>query len=123
MTTKVFLLVAGLLYGALAVYCVARPQVAADTVHLAREGAGGKSEFLVIYGGLELALAVLFVLPILGQYPARPALISFLVIHILLVAFRTASFLAFGPLPGSTVNLAIGEWVLLIAGLLVLWLG
>jgi len=123
MPTKVFLLMAGMLYAALSLYCTARPQAAADTVHLAREGAGGKSEFLVIYGGLELALAVLFVLPILGRFPARPALIAFLVIHTLLVVFRTASFVAYGPLPGSTTNLAVGEWILLLGGLLVLWLG
>ena len=76
----------------------------------------------MIYGGLELALAVLFVLPILGKFPERPALVSFLVIHCLLVVFRTASFFLYGPLPTSTTRLAIGEWALLLGGLLVLWL-
>lgn len=123
MATKIFLLVAGLLYAGLAVYCTLRPQQAADTVHLTRDGAGGRSEFLVIYGGLELALGVLFILPILGRYPTRPALIAFLIVHGLLVVFRTASILLYGPLPSSTTKLAIGEWVLLIGGLLVLWLG
>lgn len=120
---RIFLLLAGLLYLALAVYCTVRPQAAAETVHLAPEGAGGQSEFLVIYGGLELAMAVLFILPVFGLYPQRPALITFLVIHGLLVSFRTVSFFLYGPLPSSTTKLAIGEWVLFIGGLLLLWLG
>jgi hypothetical protein len=122
MPAKILLTASGLLYLALALYCVIAPQKASETVHLERIGVGGKSEFMVIYGGLELAMAVLFLLPWTGLLSDKQGLYVFLVIHAILVLFRTISIFAFGALPASTTKLAIGEWVLLIAGLLVLWL-
>ncbi len=122
MTTKLLLTAGGLLYLGLAIYCVVAPQQASEAVHLDRLGPGGKSEFLVIYGGLELALAAIFLLPWTGLISDRQALVIFLIVHAILVVFRTASFIAFGQLPGSTQKLAIGEWVMFLGGLLVLWL-
>lgn len=111
MVTKLFLSAGGLLYLGLAIYCMAAPEKASRTVHLEPQGPGGQSEFLVVYGGLELALAVVFLLPWTGVLPGRQALVVFLVVHAM-----------YGPLPSSTQELAIGEWVLLLSGLLVLWL-
>lgn len=122
MITKLFLTAGGLLYLGLAVYCVLSPQKASEAVHLERVGAGGKSEFLVIYGGLELAMAAIFLLPWTGLINERQTLYIFLIVHAILVVFRTVSYFLYGPLPSSTQKLAIGEWVLLIGGLLVLWL-
>lgn len=122
MIAKLFLTAGGLLYLVLAIYCIAAPQKASETVHLERVGAGGASEFLVIYGGLELALAAIFMLPWTGLLSDRQTLYVFLIVHVLLVALRTISFFTLGPLPSSTTKLAVGEWVLLVGGLLVLWL-
>lgn len=121
MIAKLYLTAGGLLYLGLAIYCMVVPQKASETVHLERIGAGGASEFLVIYGGLELALAAIFLLPWTGLLNDRQTLYVFLIVHALLVVMRTISFIAFGPLPSSTAKLALGEWVMLIGGLLVLW--
>lgn len=122
MLIRLYLTAAALLYLWLAIYCTFAPQRASEIVHLERQGPGGYSEFLVIYGGLELAMALLFLLPWTNLLGDRQGLWVFVIIHAVLVIFRTASFFLFGPLPSSTQQLAIGEWVLLIGGLLLLWL-
>lgn len=122
MIPRIYLTAAALMYVGLAIYCSVAPQKASDTVHLERIGAGGKSEFLVIYGGLELAMAAIFLLPYTKLLSDRQALWILILIHAILVAFRTASILIYGMPPASTQKLAIGEWVVLLSALLVLWL-
>jgi hypothetical protein len=66
MIDRVFLAAVGLLYAGLAAYCAAAPDKAATTVGLEPRGGSGRSEFLTVYGGLELGLALVFLLPAFG---------------------------------------------------------
>lgn len=122
MISRIYLTAAALMYIGLAIYCSVAPQKASETVHLDRIGVGGKSEFLVIYGGLELAMAAIFLLPYTKLLSDRQSLWILVLIHAILVIFRTASIALYGMPPASTQKLAIGEWVVLISGILVLWL-
>ena len=109
------------IYFALAVWCSLDPETTTKTVGFERIGGSGRSEFLVVYGGLELALAICFLLP--WRFPefAAPMLWACVVIHACLVVFRTVSFVCFTDISASTYKLAVGEWVILLLGMLVIY--
>lgn len=58
--TRSILLAVGLLYLGLGVWCFLLPDLAAGSVGFGLEGASGRSEFLVVYGGLEVGLGLFF---------------------------------------------------------------
>ena len=68
----------------------------------------------MIYGGLELGLALLFLLPLVRSESLTYSLLTCLLIHGCLVAFRTLSFLLYSDITSMTYQLAIGEWVIFI---------
>jgi FtsH-binding integral membrane protein len=74
----------------------------------------GQSEFLVIYGGLELGLALIFFLPLLRADYLLSSLLACVLIHACLVVFRTVSLFLYSDISSMTYKLAIGEWVILI---------
>lgn len=114
MIAKLFLAVVGLMYLGLAVWCSVAPAVTSDKVGFELKPGSGQSEFLVIYGGLELALALIFFLPLVrAEYLASSLLACFLV-HACLVAFRSVSFFLYSDISSMTYGLAIGEWTILI---------
>ncbi|WP_339612503.1 hypothetical protein [uncultured Rubinisphaera sp.] len=114
MIIKLFLALVGLLYGVLAIYCSVNSAKASRTVHLTMDGPGGRSEFMTVYGGLEFAIALLFLLPLAYPQYLRAGLLSCLIIHACLVAFRTLSFVLDSRAFAETRSLAIGEWVIFL---------
>lgn len=114
-----YLVLVGLLYLGLGLYCAFAPGAASKKVGFGLQGANGTSEFITVYGGLEVALAVLFFLALLSDEATRASLLACLIIHACLVLFRTASILLLDGVGGSIYRLAIGEWVILLAGLTV----
>jgi hypothetical protein len=121
-TAKFFLTLVGLLYLGLAIWCSVSPQVTSTKVGLERVGDSGRSEFLTVYGGLEFALALLFLLPWVSSSFLWPALVSCALVHASLVGFRTISLLLYPNVSSMTYQLAIGEWVILILSIICLWL-
>lgn len=114
MLVKAVLGLIGLLYVALAVFCSLAPQAAARKVGFDLIGGSGQSEFLVVYGGLELALGIVFLLPLFREDLLEFALLFCLILHGCLVVFRTISYLVYSDISGLTHRLAIGEWVILL---------
>ncbi|HBN77698.1 MAG TPA: hypothetical protein DD473_18180 [Planctomycetaceae bacterium] len=117
MIPKIFLALVGLLYAFLAIYCSVSSEKASRTVHLTMDGAGGRSEFMTVYGGLEFAIALLFLLPLAAPQYLRAGLLSCLIIHASLVAFRTLSIVLEPSAFAETRSLAIGEWVIFLLSL------
>jgi hypothetical protein len=117
MTTKLYLSIVGLLYLALAVWCTARPEKAAMMVGFELLGGSGRSEFMVVYGGLELALGVIFLLPLVRAELAGPMLGICVLVHGCLVAFRTVSLMRFSGFDPITTKLYLSEWALLASSL------
>ena len=115
MLPRIFLAVVGLLYAGLAIYCAVAPNKAADTVGLDMKGGSGRSEFLTVYGGLEMGMAAFFLFAAWKPEHARSAVLACLAIHGCLVLFRSASFMMFDGIGGSTYKLAAGEWVIFLA--------
>ena len=123
MLPRIFLAAVGLLYAGLAIYCVVAPSRAADTVGLEMKGGSGRSEFLTVYGGLEMGMALFFLFAAWRPEHARSGVLACLVIHLCLVAFRSASFAMFDGITTSTYKLAVGEWVIFLASIAVWWKG
>ncbi|QDT71101.1 DUF4345 family protein [Lacipirellula limnantheis] len=123
MISRIFLTVVGILYAGLAIYCAVAPQKAADTVGLEMKGGSGRSEFLTVYGGLEMGMAVFFLWGAWRPEHARSAVLACLAIHACLVLFRGASFAMFAGIAPPTYKLAVGEWVIFLASIGVWWKG
>ncbi len=120
MLSKVFLAAVGLMYLGLALWCSFYPAMTSDKVGFQLEHGSGQSEFLVIYGGLELGLSLLFLLPLIQPQFLHSSLVACLLIHACLVLFRTVSLFLYSDLEQFTYNLAIGEWVILISSIVCL---
>ena len=114
MIAKIFLAVVGLMYLGLAVWCSVAPAMTSEKVGFDLKPGSGQSEFLVIYGGLELGLALIFLLPLVRSDYLASSLLACVLIHACLVAFRSISFFLYSDMSAMTYRLAIGEWVILI---------
>jgi hypothetical protein len=121
MGTRIFLLAVGLLYLYLAVWCSLFPARTSELVGFQLRPGTGQSEFLTVYGGLELALAIIFLRPLLQPRSSECALFVCLTLHGCLVLFRTAGFFLFPVKEPMVYQLAAGEWLIFLgAGVLML---
>jgi hypothetical protein len=120
MVSKIFLSVVGFIYLGLAVWCSLSPAITSNKIGFELIGGSGQSEFLVVYGGLELGLSLIFLLPLVRSEFLLNSLISCLIIHSCLVVFRTVSFFCFSDISAMTYQLAVGEWLILILSVLCL---
>jgi len=120
MIAKIFLTVVGAIYLGLAVWCSVSPVVTSDKVGFDLKPGSGQSEFLVIYGGLELALALIFFLPLVRPDYLISSLLACVIVHACLVAFRTVSLFLYSDISSMTYRLAVGEWVILILAVICL---
>jgi hypothetical protein len=117
MIAKVFLALVGAMYLGLAVWCSVSPAVTSEKVGFELEPGSGQSEFLVIYGGLEFGLALIFLLPLVRADYLTSSLLACVLIHACLVAFRTLSLFLYSDISSMTYRLAVGEWVILVLAL------
>ena len=111
---KLFLTGVSVLYAGLSIWCIVSPQATSTKVGLQRTAGQGESEFLVIYGGLQMALAITFALPLLRGFEVSEVLLICVIVHVCLAVFRAASFFAFSGFSPMTYQLAIAEWLLLM---------
>ena len=117
MTERIFLAVVGAAYLVLAVWCSLRPSHTAQSVGFSLTPGSGQSEFLVVYGGLELGLGIVFLLPLYNVEWTSFVLVTCLVIHACLVLFRSASFFLYSGIHTTTYVLAVVEWVIFLGAL------
>ena len=120
MIAKIFLAVVGLMYLGLAVWCSVAPAMTSGKVGFELKSGSGQSEFLVIYGGLELGLSLIFFLPLVRADYLSSSLLACVLIHACLVAFRMISFFLYSDISSMTYKLAIGEWAILILAVLIM---
>jgi hypothetical protein len=121
LVAKCFLTLVGLLYAYLAIWCSVSPEITSTKVGLTRIEDTGRSEFLTVYGGLEMGLAFVFLLPWIGSQFTTGSIIACASIHGCLVLFRSISLFLYPNVAPMTQQLAIGEWVIFILSLAVLW--
>lgn len=114
---RLFLAIVGLVYLLLALWCSVDPASTSRSVGFILQPGSGQSEFLVIYGGLELALGIIFLWPLWQREVTRYALVVCVIVHGCLVLFRTAGFLIFADIASMTYSLAVGEWLIFLVSL------
>ena len=122
MITKTFLALVGIMYLGLAIWCTVSPVVTSEKLGFELKPGSGQSEFLVIYGGLELGMALIFLLPLLREDCVVGSLLACVIIHACLVAFRMYSLFAYSDISAMTYQLAIGEGVILFFSVVCLFL-
>ncbi|AJC45406.1 MULTISPECIES: hypothetical protein [Xanthomonas] len=116
---KAYLWFNAALYALLAVWCTLLPAQTAAAVGYVGLDRSGQSEYLVIYGGLQLGMAFLFgYFARTGQL--RTGLLLALAFYVPIVLYRSASLLRLWPVGPTTTGLAAFEIVLLLTAL-VLW--
>ena len=115
--TRVFLAMTGLIYLLLAIWCSYDPVSTSRSVGFSLQAGSGRSEFLVVYGGLELALGLIFLWPLWQREVTRFALVVCVIVHGCLVLFRSISFFVFTGIGSTTYSLAAGEWLIFLISL------
>lgn len=121
LASKIFLGVVGGAYAVLALWCAVQPERTAKSIGFTLTPGSGQSEYLTVYGGLELGLAVVFLWPLFRSTDPKEALFACLVIHGCLVAFRTLGFLRYSGIGSTTFVLAGVEWAIFLAALGLWW--
>ena len=121
--SKIFLTLCGVLYAGLAIWCSVAPAVTSSKVGFEIKPGTGQSEFLAVYGGLEMGIALIFLLPLFRSEYLNSSLLACVLIHVCLVVFRTIGFGLYTGFTPMTYKLALGEWIILILGLICLWMG
>ena len=118
---RIFLAIVGVAYIFLAGWCAVMPAQTSKAVGFTLQPGAGQSEFMTVYGGLQLALGIAFLLPLY-----RPAEVGFplflcLLIHVCLVAFRTTGFVFYSGIPTMTYFFAALEWIIFIGAAILFW--
>lgn len=121
MLARLYLLVVGLLYMGLALWCAFDRETTSRAVGFELVGGSGQSEFLTVYGGLEFGLALVLLWSAVQTQHLNFGVIACTLIHGSLVAFRSLAFFLFQGLERMTYQLAVGEWVIFLLGLMLCW--
>lgn len=104
------------LYLAFAVWCTVGMSRTAPAMGFTTLTNGGRSEYLSIYGGLQVGLAIAFWL--LARDPSwhRAGILFAIALYAPIVLFRLASVARFWPVESVTLGTAALEVVLLVVG-------
>ena len=121
MTERIFLAVVGAAYLLLAVWCSLRPAQTSQSVGFTLSPGSGQSEYLVVYGGLELGLGIVFLWPLFDAERSAFALSVCLILHGCLVLFRSAGFLLYSGIHTTTYILAVVEWSIFLGAAALTW--
>ena len=122
MLIRGFLALVGVVYVGLGGWCLARPEQTARSVGFELIPGAGVSEYMVVYGGLELAIGLLFLQPLVRPDRLSAMLEACFLIHLCLVLVRSWTLLAIPGSPSFTKSLAMGEWVILLLSAVCLWM-
>ena len=83
-------------------------------------GASGRSEYLVVYGGLQLGLAVFFALLAIDLQLHRLGLLFSVCLYVPIVLYRLITVGRFWPVESTTLIVGALEVVLLVAAIVLL---
>lgn len=114
------LLIIGAIYAALGIWCTLAPRKTSKAVGFELVGDGGLSEYITVYGGLEVGLGVAMVVTALSPELRAGGLVFALVLSTALPLFRLPTVLALR-VPRGTLMLLLIETGL-AAALFTAWL-
>ena len=110
-----FLGLVGAAYLGLGIWCAVAPEQTSTAVGFELRPGQGQSEFLTVYGGLEVALGLMFLRPLYKRDELASSLLTCLLIHGCLVVFRTVGFVIYTGFQPTTYGLAGLEWAIFLA--------
>jgi hypothetical protein len=108
------------LYVLFAVWQTLSPWQTSTSLGFLTLSSSGRSEYLVIYGGLQLGLAAFFIYTALSQSTHRLGLIFAACTYAPIVLYRVATVARFWPVKSLTISVAALEFALLVLALLLL---
>jgi hypothetical protein len=115
---QLYLAFNALMYAALAVWCAADPQQTMEFVGLSAANAGGESEYLAVFGGLQAGLALYYGLAVISGAHQRSVLWMSVFLYGGLAGFRSLSVVQLGFQELGNARLFYGaEIVLFLAAL------
>lgn len=117
-----YLYLNALVYLLLAVWCAVAPARTAAAVGYTSLSRSGQVEYLTIYGGLQLGLAILFAWFAWSQQ-MRTGLVLALALYVPIVLFRSIGLVRWWPVETTTLVLAAVEWLMLAVALWLWWQG
>lgn len=91
------------LYALFAAWCTLRPADTARAIGFEQLSNSGRSEYLVIYGGLQLGLAMVFWMFARSPQLRYQGLLLSVLIYVPLVVYRTITVLSFQPVKPITL--------------------
>ena len=116
----VYLWINAVLYALLALWCTALPTRTSQAIGFIELSSSGRSEYAVIYGGMQFGFAFLFAWAALsGNH--RFGLVFSLAIYVPILLFRIVSVLRYWPVSPTTLATGALE-ILLTAAAILLWL-
>ena len=117
-----YLYLNAVVYLLFAVWCTFAPARTATAVGYATLTRSGQTEYLTIYGGLQLGLAVLFAWFAWTQQ-MRTGLVLAMALYVPIVLYRSVGLVRWWPVETTTLLLAATEWLMLVAALWLWWQG
>ncbi|MET0292047.1 MAG: DUF4345 domain-containing protein [Steroidobacteraceae bacterium] len=113
---SIYLWLNAALYLLFAVWCTASPWKTSANLGYETLTAGGRSEYLVIYGGLQLGFAAFFAITARGDLALQKLGVLFaLCLYVPIVAYRLFTVAKFWPVPSMTLMVGALELGLLVA--------
>ncbi len=103
------------LYALFALWCTVSAAATARAIGYLQFNSGGESEYRVIYGGLQLGLALVFALLARRSELWEMGLVFSLAIYVPIVFYRVATIVSFWPVPPTTLAVGAMELTLLVA--------
>jgi hypothetical protein len=117
---KIYLYLNAALYLGFAVWCTVASRTTSASLGYVGLSAGGRSEYLAIYGGLQLGLAAMFYLCARDQAFLKLGMMIAVGLYAPIVVYRAITVARFWPVSTLTVMTGVLEAVLLISALVIL---
>lgn len=113
----IYLWANALLYAVFAALCTLKASATSQSMGYLSLDRGGRSEFLTVYGGMELGLALVFAWMAWRPVLNRTGLAIALLIYVPIVAFRLIGWVRLWPVQRTTLGTGLLEMALLVIGL------
>lgn len=118
---RLFIGVVGAIYLFLGIWCLARPDRLASSIGLSFANGSGRSEFLAVYGGLEIGLGAALLMVALGGKSLSVVVLMVAVIHGGIVLGRVVGFATIERVEQITYILFATEATTFVLALVVWW--
>lgn len=118
---KTFLIVNGVLYIGLALWCTLLPMKTSGAIGFELPNSSAKSEYLVVYGGLELAMGAFFLLCAFKANMLEAGLWFALLTYGCLMLYRWGTIFALKDLSSFIYTMVAVETAMTVASAWLLW--